>query len=94
MNLYGETSWQVEFIPIHPNPDCSKQQKIFEKCCKVFPRYVCNDISGFKKCKEQPTMDCILRKQEFDECLKNGCSEQMCDKRTQYLTLCVKDKAQ
>ncbi len=85
----GETSWA--FVGL-PTPDCSTQQKVFEKCEKVFPTPFCIQMSGIKKCKEKPNIDCILRKQEFEECLKNGCPPDTCDKRTQYLTLCVEKK--
>jgi hypothetical protein len=92
MNLYNETSWNLAFL--HPNPDCSNQKKVFEKCEKVFPTTLCMNVSGLQRCREKPSIDCILRKKEFEECLKNGCPPDTCDKRTQYLTLCAKDKPQ
>jgi hypothetical protein len=92
MNFYAETSWNLAFL--HPNPDCNSQQKVFEKCEKVFPTTLCMNVSGLQKCKEQPNIDCVLRKKEFEECLKNGCPPDTCDKRTQYLTLCAKAKSQ
>ena len=75
-------------------PDCSNNKKVFEKCDKVFPTSFCFSLAGLKQCYKDNTIDCILRKQEFQECLKNGCPEDMCDKRTQYLTLCAKAKSQ
>lgn len=90
MNFYGETTWGVTYTS--PNPDCSTQKKVFEKCEKVFPTTLCINVSGLEKCREKPNIDCILRKREFEECLKNGCPPDLCDKRTQYLTLCSKAK--
>ncbi len=104
MNFYSETTWGVTYNS--PNPDCSTQQKVFEKCEKVFPTTLCINVSGLEKCREKPNIDCILRKREFEECLrsfakaadqpavKNGYDDTMCDKRTQYLTLCSKAKTQ
>ncbi len=80
------------FYPSNP-PDCSNNKKMFDKCNKVFPTSFCYTFANLKQCSSE-NIDCILRKQEFEECLKNGCPPDTCDKRTQYLTLCVKDKSQ
>ncbi len=80
---YGES------IYVSPNPNCSTQQKVFEKCDKVLPTSICFEVSGLQKCHQQQNIDCILRKKEFEECLKNGCSPSWCNWRTHYLTLCV-----
>ena len=90
--VYYPSEGKMVLLNNLPKPDCKTQQKVFEKCDKVFPTPMCIQVSGLQQCRQQENIDCILRKQEYEECLKNGCPSDMCDKRTQYLTLCAKSK--